>query len=59
SAGVIIDAVRCAKIGLDRGMGGPLEGPSAYFMKSPLVQYRDEEAHRMVEAYANGEADLK
>ena len=50
SAGVIIDAVRCAKIGLDRGMGGPLEGPSAYFMKSPLVQHRDEEAHRMVEA---------
>jgi myo-inositol-1-phosphate synthase len=59
SAGVIIDAVRCAKIGLDRGMSGPLEGPSAYFMKSPLVQYRDEEAHRLVEAYANGEPDLK
>src|SRR5690606_17805171 len=39
SAGVIIDAVRCAKIGLDRGMAGPLEGPSAYFMKSPGVQY--------------------
>src|SRR3546814_2426750 len=55
SAGVIIDAVRCAKIGLDRGMGGPLEGPSAYFMKSPGRQYRDEEAHRLVEAYANGE----
>jgi len=59
SAGVIIDAVRCAKIGLDRGMSGPLEGPSAYFMKSPLVQHRDEEAHRLVEAYANGDADLK
>src|SRR5215212_6875597 len=59
SAGVIIDAVRCAKIGLDRGMGGPLEGPSAYFMKSPGKQYRDEEAHRLVEAYANGEDDLK
>jgi myo-inositol-1-phosphate synthase len=59
SAGVIIDAVRCAKIGLDRGMAGPLEGPSAYFMKSPLVQHRDEEAHRMVEAYARGDADLK
>jgi myo-inositol-1-phosphate synthase len=54
SAGVIIDAVRCAKVGLDRGMGGPLVGPSAYFMKSPPVQYRDEEAHRMVEAYATG-----
>jgi len=59
SAGVIIDAVRCAKVGLDRGMGGPLEGPSAYFMKSPLVQHRDEEAHRMVEAYARGDSDLK
>jgi myo-inositol-1-phosphate synthase len=59
SAGVIIDAVRCAKIGLDRGMSGPLEGPSAYFMKSPVKQYRDEEAHRLVEAYAEGAADLK
>src|SRR5690554_2834598 len=48
SAGVIIDAVRCAKIGLDRGMGGPLEGPSAYFMKSPGNQYRDEEARELV-----------
>jgi myo-inositol-1-phosphate synthase len=55
SAGVIIDAVRCARIGLDRGIGGPLVGPSAYFMKSPPVQYRDEEAHRMVEEFARGE----
>jgi myo-inositol-1-phosphate synthase len=55
SAGVIIDAVRCAKIAMDRGIGGPLLGPSAYFMKSPPVQYRDEEAHRMVEAYAAGD----
>src|SRR6185503_5866229 len=52
SAGVIIDALRCAKIAKDRGVGGPLLGPSAYFMKSPPVQYRDEEAHRMVEEYA-------
>ena len=59
SAGVIIDAVRCAKIGLDRGMGGPLEGPSAYFMKSPATQHRDEEAHRLVEAYARGDQDLR
>jgi myo-inositol-1-phosphate synthase len=59
SAGVIIDAVRCAKIGLDRGMGGPLHGPSAYFMKSPAVQYRDEEARELVEAYAEGREDLK
>ena len=59
SAGVIIDALRCAKVALDRGMAGPLEGPSAYFMKSPAKQYRDEEAHRMVEAYARLDADLK
>jgi myo-inositol-1-phosphate synthase len=54
SAGVIIDALRCAKIALDRGIGGPLLGPSAYFMKSPPVQYRDEEAHRLVEKFAAG-----
>ena len=59
SAGVIIDAVRCAKIGLDRGMGGPLHGPSAYFMKSPPVQYRDEVARELVEAYARLDDDLK
>jgi myo-inositol-1-phosphate synthase len=55
SAGVIIDAVRCCKIALDRGIGGPLLGPSAYFMKSPPVQYRDEDAREMVEAFARGE----
>jgi myo-inositol-1-phosphate synthase len=55
SAGVIIDAVRCAKVALDRGIGGPLLGPSAYFMKSPPVQYRDEEAREMVEEFARGE----
>jgi myo-inositol-1-phosphate synthase len=54
SAGVIIDAVRCAKLALDRGIGGPLLGPSAYFMKSPPVQYRDEDAHRMVAEFAAG-----
>ncbi len=53
SAGVIIDAVRCAKIGLDKGIGGPLLGPSAYFMKSPPVQHRDEEARQMVEDFAD------
>jgi myo-inositol-1-phosphate synthase len=52
SAGVIIDAVRCAKLALDRGVGGALLGPSAYFMKSPPVQYRDEEAREMVETFA-------
>jgi myo-inositol-1-phosphate synthase len=54
SAGVIIDAVRCAKVALDRGIGGPLEGPSAYFMKSPPVQYHDDDAHRMVEEFIAG-----
>ena len=54
SAGVIIDALRCAKLASDRGIGGPLLGPSAYFMKSPPVQYRDEEAHQMVEEFAAG-----
>jgi myo-inositol-1-phosphate synthase len=51
SAGVIIDAVRCAKLALDRGVGGPLLGPSSYFMKSPPVQYPDDECRRMVEAF--------
>jgi myo-inositol-1-phosphate synthase len=54
SAGVIIDALRCAKLAQDRGIGGPLVGPSAYFMKSPPVQYHDDEAHRMVEEFAAG-----
>ncbi|MDA8046308.1 MAG: inositol-3-phosphate synthase [Actinomycetota bacterium] len=56
SAGVIIDALRCARIAKDRGIGGPLLGPSAYFMKSPPVQYHDDEAHRMVEEFASGQA---
>jgi myo-inositol-1-phosphate synthase len=54
SAGVIIDAVRCAKLAMDRGIGGPLLGPSAYFMKSPPVQYHDDEAHRLVEEFVAG-----
>src|SRR4051812_40448702 len=54
SAGVIIDALRCAKVALDRGIGGPLEGPSAYFMKSPPVQYHDEVARQMVDDFAAG-----
>ncbi len=54
SAGVIIDALRCARLGLDRNLGGPLLGPAAYFMKSPPVQYRDELAHQMVEDFAAG-----
>lgn len=54
SAGVIIDAVRCAKVALDRGIGGPILGPSAYFMKSPPVQYHDDVAQQMVEDFASG-----
>jgi myo-inositol-1-phosphate synthase len=54
SAGVVIDAVRCAKLALDRGTGGPLFGPSAYFIKSPPVQYHDDVARQMVEDFAAG-----
>ncbi|MDP9006090.1 MAG: inositol-3-phosphate synthase [Actinomycetota bacterium] len=54
SAGVIIDAVRCAKLALDRGIGGPLLGPSAYFMKSPPEQFHDDHARRMVEEFVAG-----
>jgi myo-inositol-1-phosphate synthase len=55
SAGVVIDAVRCCKIGLDRGLSGTLEGPAAYFMKTPPVQYTDDEARRMVEEFIKGD----
>jgi myo-inositol-1-phosphate synthase len=58
SAGVVIDAVRCAKLGLDRGLSGALEGPSAYFMKSPPVQHRDEDARHLVEAFITETAAL-
>jgi myo-inositol-1-phosphate synthase len=51
SAGVVIDAVRCAKLALDRGMGGPLLGPSSYFMKSPPAQFTDDVCRRMVEEF--------
>jgi myo-inositol-1-phosphate synthase len=54
SAGVVIDAVRCCKLGLDRGIGGTLPGPSAYFMKTPPVQYTDDEARRMMEEFIQG-----
>jgi len=57
SAGVIIDAVRCAKIALDRRVGGPILSASAYFMKSPPVQYRDDEARELVEKFIRGEVD--
>ena len=54
SAGVVIDAVRCAKAALDRGIGGPLLAPSSYFMKSPPAQYPDDVCHRMVEEFIAG-----
>jgi myo-inositol-1-phosphate synthase len=51
SAGVVIDAIRCMRLALDAGVGGALLGPSAYFMKSPPVQYSDDVARQMVEEY--------
>jgi myo-inositol-1-phosphate synthase len=51
SAGIVIDAVRCIKLALDRGIGGALEGPSSYFMKSPPMQYSDSEAKDLVEEF--------
>lgn len=54
SAGVIIDALRCAKIALDRGVGGPLLSPASYFMKTPPVQYTDEQAHNRTEEFISG-----
>jgi myo-inositol-1-phosphate synthase len=51
SAGIVIDAVRLAKLALDNGVGGALEGPSAYLMKSPPKQLRDDEAHDAVEQF--------
>jgi len=56
SAGVVIDAVRCAKLALDRGLAGALVEPSSYFMKSPPVQFTDDEAHDRVEAFITGES---
>jgi myo-inositol-1-phosphate synthase len=55
SAGVVIDAVRCAKLGLDRGLSGTLVGPSSYFKKSPPVQLPDDQAREMTEAFIRGE----
>jgi myo-inositol-1-phosphate synthase len=57
SAGIIIDAVRAAKIGLDRGIGGPLLSASSYFMKSPPVQYADDVARDAVEKFIRGEVE--
>ncbi len=55
SAGVAIDAIRCAKLALDRGEGGVLHAPSAYFCKHPALQYTDDEAFHMTEAFIAGQ----
>ena len=57
SAGVIIDAIRAAKIASDRGIGGPIVSASAYFMKSPPEQYSDSDAYEAVEAFIRGEVE--
>jgi myo-inositol-1-phosphate synthase len=54
SAGVVIDAIRCAKLAMDRGIAGALTGPSAYFMKSPPKQFTDEEARVLTEEFIAG-----
>jgi len=59
SAGVVIDAIRCAKLAMDRGLAGTIAGPSAYFMKSPPVQYHDDIARRMVEEFIEGKDDTR
>ncbi len=57
SAGVVVDAIRCAKLGLDRGVGGALSGPSSYFMKSPPEQFTDYEARALTEDFIRGERE--
>ena len=54
SAGVVVDAIRCCKLALDREIGGTMVGPSAYFMKSPPIQYTDEVARQMVDDFIEG-----
>jgi myo-inositol-1-phosphate synthase len=55
SAGVVVDAIRCCKLAMDRGISGTLIGPSAYFMKSPPIQYTDDEARIMAEDFIAGD----
>ncbi len=57
SAGVVIDAIRCAKLALDRGIGGALYSPSSYFMKTPPKQFTDDQARANTEAFIRGEQD--
>lgn len=54
SAGVVIDAIRCCKLALDRGIGGVLYSPASYFMKHPAIQYHDDEAYRRTEEFIAG-----
>jgi len=54
SAGVVVDAIRCCKLAMDQGMSGAILGPSAYYMKSPPIQYTDTVASEMVEAFIEG-----
>ncbi len=58
SAGVVIDAIRCTKLGLERGLRGPLEEPSAYYMKRPPKQMRDSEARERTNAFILGNGTL-
>jgi myo-inositol-1-phosphate synthase len=59
SAGVVIDAVRCCKLAIDRKIAGALVGPSSYFMKSPPIQFSDDEARRRVEQFIEGKDHTK
>jgi myo-inositol-1-phosphate synthase len=59
SAGVVIDAVRCCKLAMDNGLTGTLKGPSAYFMKSPPVQYTDEKARELTESFVRDMVRMK
>src|SRR5205814_4536521 len=55
SAGVVIDAIRCAKLALDHGLSGALVGPSSYFMKTPPKQFTDADARVLTEAFISGD----
>ena len=59
SAGVVIDAIRCCKLALDRGLSGAIVAPSSYFMKSPPIQYSDDEARLKTEAFIAGEEQVE
>ena len=58
SSGVVIDAIRCAKLALDRGQGGVLRAPSAFFCKTPPTQYSDDDAARLLEAFIASDQPL-